>query len=107
MHIDTQNANIESIILGLSHFVGGQLWLQDGCGRVYDEIQGQLQPGSVHEISGRCYAVHTSLRWHRTLPWKEGDRLVLVAYTVGQYRSLSEEHCNILQSLGFGLPPRN
>ena len=53
MHIDNQTSNVESIVLGLSHFEGGQLWLQDGCGKVYDEIRGQLQrAGSMKSVAG-------------------------------------------------------
>ena len=58
MHIDNQTSNVESIVLGLSHFEGGQLWLQR---RLWKSLRRDSRPiaaGRIHEISCRCYAIH-------------------------------------------------
>ena len=104
MHIDRQNAAIDSLVLGLSHFTGGHLWLQDSAGTCFEEVQQDLLPGCDYEISRRCYLLPAFARWHRTYPWQDGDRIVLVAYAIGQYRCLSAEHKAQLQDLGFVLP---
>ncbi|CAE7336935.1 Ovostatin [Symbiodinium sp. KB8] len=104
LHIDRQNAAIDSLVLGLSHFTGGHLWLQDSTGTCFEEVQQNLLPGRVYEISRRCYLLPAFARWHRTYPWQDGDRIVLIAYAIGQYRCLSAEHKAQLQDLGFVLP---
>ena len=40
---------------------------------------------------------------HSTLPWS-GNRCVIIAYTIGQYKSMEKEHQTYLETAGFRLP---
>ncbi|CAE7690466.1 Ovostatin [Symbiodinium sp. CCMP2592] len=104
-HVDAQNAALPSMIMGLSFFQGGQLWIKDPTGCHFEEVKGCLVPGQLLELSGRCYMVSTHVLPHSTRPWSEGDRYVLVAYAIGQHKSLKSVHRTALEDLGFRLPP--
>ena len=50
VHVDRQNAAIVSLVLGLSHFAGGALWIQDSAGLHFEEVQDALMPGKLYAV---------------------------------------------------------
>ena len=90
--------------------VGGEQWVElqpgdvpsgvveervDGKGHRFLGVTHQLQKGKPFVLDPR--------RRHATAPW-EGERVVLVAYTVNTLGKVPESDLQALESLGFPLP---
>ena len=54
LRADCQNARTPTLLLGLSHCKGGQLWVQSRNGTAFEEHNGALVPGMLHNTSMRC-----------------------------------------------------
>ena len=106
MHVDGQNARLPTLLLGISHFHDGQIWIQNPEGTVYEEHNQHLFPGQLHKTSMRCLLFQASTQLHCVKPWTAGDRFVIAAYTIGQFRHLSETDVRTLVQLGFQMPRR-
>ena len=81
MHRDSYNSRWSpNILIPLSDFLEGGIWVEDAHGDVLLEPQGP---------SGRVVAIQPpfTLLWprsrHATLPWR-GERLLLIGYHIGQ-----------------------
>ena len=104
MHVDGQNARLPTLLLGISHFHDGQIWIQHQEGQVYEEHNQHMIPGQLHNTSMRCLLFQASTQLHCVKPWTAGDRFVIAAYTIGQFRHLSESDVRTLVQLGFQMP---
>ncbi|CAE7385104.1 unnamed protein product, partial [Symbiodinium sp. CCMP2456] len=78
-HRDVQNARIPTLLVGLSHYRDGQLWVQDERGTDYEEYGSELVAGRLYDTSMRCLLFPAASLLHCVKPWTEGDRYVLVS----------------------------
>ncbi|CAE6946662.1 unnamed protein product [Symbiodinium microadriaticum] len=106
LHVDRQNAPFCSLVIGLSHHCQGHMWIQRSRGMPWTG-PGLAPAAAGHrlDVSAKAYLLPTFSHPHCTEPSTVGDRLVLIAYVIGQYESLSSSHVCKLQDLGF-CPPR-
>ena len=65
-------------------------------------VQGKLVCGSILDLS-KPVCLHASSCFHQTEPW-EGDRVVIVVFTVQFEATLTSSDVRQLMSLGFPLP---
>ncbi|CAE7437106.1 RE2 [Symbiodinium sp. CCMP2592] len=85
-HRDRNSLERESVVLGLSWFQGGQLWIEGLPGELgntairHIDNGGQQKPGRVHELSHKCVRFNAAVRMHGTEPF-QGVRGVAVDYT--------------------------
>ncbi|CAE7327300.1 unnamed protein product [Symbiodinium sp. CCMP2592] len=108
LHVDRQNAPQRALVLGISHFEGGRLWLQN-LGAMFQSQSGAgpmqtAATGNFYDLSARAYLIPTHCRLHATEPGFLGNRFVVIAYLVGQHASLSQVHTHALSDMGFCLP---
>ena len=103
-HVDVQNARLPSLLVGLSHYKGGQLWIQQDQGQDFEECGEKLLPGVAYTTSMSCVLFPAATSMHGVRPWSEGDRVVLAAFTIGQHRFLSSTERGLLLELGFQVP---
>ena len=103
-HVDAQNARLPSLLVGLSHYKGGQLWIQHEQGTDFEECGEKLLPGVAYTTSMNCILFPAATALHGVRPWSDGDRVVLAAFTIGQHRFLSPVERGVLLELGFQLP---
>ena len=100
VHRDPRNAAAHNMVVGISDFTDGGVWIQDPQGTIFRDYQGSLIPGRIHSLqSGPVYLDARSFL-HATQPWS-GDRLIAIAHTPQQMHLLSLDDSAFLQSLGF------
>ena len=100
VHRDPRNGAANNMVVRISDFAEGGLWIQDPKGTVFREYHGSWVPGQVHSLqSGPVYLDARSFL-HATESWA-GDRLIAIAYTPQQMHLLSLDDSAFLQSLGF------
>ena len=78
-----------------------------------DEFRGNYHPMWVagKEVSGQKLSVESPTRirpdrLHAPLRGEEGDRIVVIGYTVSKWEKLSPHQCDDLEEMGFVLPVR-
>ena len=103
-HIDAQNARCPSLVLGMSHFRNGELWSASPDGSDFEEYAGKLVPGRLHQVSMNAILLPAATLLHSVRPSSAGDRVVLIAFSIGQHRSLPANARAELEQLGFSLP---
>ena len=105
IHRDSHNARTsENIVVPLTDFQGGHVWIQDQlCDEedaVYRELaSGQRVKGRVAQAEKGKAICFSPSRWHQVQPW-EGDRVTFLMYTP-RGTKLTEEHIVELESMGF------
>ena len=108
IHVDSGNAPLNSLVVGLSHFEIGGLWICSGegeeAGNDYEEHHGKLLRGSTYAVSGEAVLFPARYAVHLVRPWQRGNRITLVAHAIGQHHHLQPEVRDLLTSLRFGLP---
>ena len=102
-HYDRGNAPGGSLLLGLTHHSAGGLWICDGSGSQLLEAEGVLSRGTTYCTQASAVLFEGRDCLHSTLPWS-GNRCVIIAYTIGQYKSMEKEHQTYLETAGFRLP---
>ena len=103
IHRDSKNAAEDNLLIPISDFKGGGVWLEGPGSDVQvlngTPLSGQNMPVRPY-IQFPAYSKH-----HCTLPWPwTGTRLVLVAYSVDRLHSLNPRDREVVQSTGFPLP---
>ena len=96
-HIDNNEPGINNLIVPLSRWKGGQLWVANPHGRDY--IRAATVPGNIIQVSPPMIAIDAN-KLHATMPWEGGDRLILIAYHVRQPVLSPRERC-ILANIGI------
>ena len=106
-HVDRGNSELyPSLLLGLTHHCGGELRVQSAEGGMYlDTPQGMLR-GVALPTSASAVLFNGKTQLHGTLPWKLGQRCVLIAYTVAQHKSVTDADLALLLDAGF-VPPES
>ncbi|CAE7940779.1 RE1, partial [Symbiodinium sp. KB8] len=108
-HRDSNNKPGEkAYLMGVGDYVGGGLWChtEDAeAGRVvWKKFQGHWLPGVVHNVYHTAVAFDPC-RLHQPQPW-QGRRIAISAYTVNCLDNCSLDNRDLLQALGFPLPPQ-
>ncbi|CAE7801443.1 unnamed protein product [Symbiodinium sp. CCMP2592] len=90
-HKDVHNVG-KSMITAISSFSGGEIVTEGDEG----EVTVPLTHGPTY------FEPHKK---HRTSPWKDGQRMVLVGYSIRDSGRLSDEHVAMLRHYGFEWEP--
>ncbi|CAE7331417.1 unnamed protein product, partial [Symbiodinium sp. CCMP2456] len=103
LHRDSHNhQGSRNLVVKLSSFSKGEVWVSDGGGDVFEEIAGQKVPG--RNLSFRDGAVSLDpRRWHLTQDWI-GERTVLVLHSVRDFLKAPRRDLATLVDFGFHLP---
>ena len=104
MHKDSRNAPYPNLLLALTRFLGGEVWCESSTGTVLRSVRGLDRPGILLPVADAPQTLMAHEVFHQTEPWK-GDRLLLVGFTVQRTLELSLAQLQLLQSLGFVMPP--
>ena len=78
-HKDLMNTSSPSIVIPLSQFEGGGVWVEDSSASEVREVHGCPVRGRVADFSLGHILVPASTSYHQTEPWK-GRRVVLIGY---------------------------
>ena len=98
-HRDSRNLRGScNLSLPCSSFTGGQIFIEDETGLNRLSADGPCG----HLISAQEAVQFEPHRVHATLPWS-GTRLLLLAYHIGQHRSLQPDDVQYLHKQGFHL----
>ena len=103
MHKDSRNAPYPNLLLALTRFRGGAVWCESSAGTVLRTVRGLDRPGLLLPVADAPQTLMAHEVFHQTEPW-EGDRLLLVGFTVQRTADLSPAQLQLLQSLGFVMP---
>ena len=112
VHVDSQNLQgSTNVVLPVKlPRVGGELWVELQPGDVPSSVVEERVDGKGHRFLGVTHQLQKGKpffldprRRHATAPW-EGERVVLVAYTVNTLGTVPESDLQALESLGFPLP---
>ena len=105
LHRDSHNCRSSlNLVVGLSKFEGGAIWVADDGGDVTEEIDGKPLKGRDLEVQ-RGPVAFQPRRWHFTRAWS-GDRTVLVLYSVRDCIKACSGGLRFLAGLGFHLPAK-
>ena len=100
LHKDGRNGTCYNAIVAVSDFVRGGLWLEDKDGDVVREVNGESVRGRVHPVVSVPFIFEARDRYRCTEPW-EGQRLVMVAFTVPECEKLDKDDAAFVVDLGF------
>ena len=102
IHRDTQNAYAPNLVIPLTHFSGGELFLEDSRGQLHNVGELTLR-GTKVSLSNGPVAFDARSVNHGGLPSPD-RRVVLVAYCLKGTSRLRPEARMTLSQLGFRLP---
>ena len=99
-HMDSHNAPLPNLVVGISDFREGQVLLEDPAGsHVIQTADGNV-PATALDVAG-THAIFDAYRLrHQTAAWR-GDRLALVAFSVRNASLLPVCDLSTLRDLGF------
>ena len=100
-HKDLMNSSSPNIVIPLSLFKGGGVWVEDISASEVREVHGCPMRGRVADFSLGHVLVPASTSYHQTEPWT-GRRVVLIGYCLEN--KFSAQDAATLDSLGFPLP---
>ena len=100
-HRDLLNSFSPNVVIPLTSFEGGGIWIENQSGATQRVVQGKPLSGNVCDFSLGHVLVPARTCYHQTEPWS-GRRVVLVGYCLDNKFSVQDaEH---LRALGFPLP---
>ncbi|CAE7720268.1 unnamed protein product, partial [Symbiodinium necroappetens] len=108
-HKDGNNkAGETATLIGFGNYVGGALWCHTPVSDVresmsWHKVNGKWLPGHRYATYHKA-VVFDPCQLHQPLPW-QGNRITMTAYTVGCPDNCNQPHRDLLQELGFPLPP--
>ena len=100
MHRDSYNDAFPNLVVALSNFTHGEIWQEDPSGPVQRSVQGRPRAGVLLDVAQAPVVLHAHSSFHATEPW-EGNRIVLVGFSVRHVQDLPPEHQLLLTNLGF------
>ena len=83
VHVDTRNASPPNVILNLTTFQGGGLWIEQTGGPDHLKYEGRTMQGKIWSLEAKPVVFSASRLKHVATPWKGARRVVLIAFTVG------------------------
>ena len=102
VHKDLGNADTPSLLIGVSTFNNGELWVESPDGNVEMTLKDKVICGNLYPVCDTKVFFDARNTWHATMPW-HGDRLVLAAYTPAFMNNLQPTQLEQLRHLGFQL----
>ena len=99
-HKDQANMGEENIIIPVTCFENGGLWVERAGGANFRVVGNKRVPGVVLNFKGKPLTVDAKNNYHATEPWV-GDRIVISAYTLRNASSLRPQDASVLKDLGF------
>ncbi|CAE7823076.1 unnamed protein product [Symbiodinium sp. CCMP2592] len=82
VHRDVNNDDADNLVLAVTTFSGGHIWVQSESGGHVLPVNGSLVPGDLYDVSAAPVRFYARKRLHCTMPWT-GDRLVLILFSGG------------------------
>ena len=104
MHRDSRNAAHPNLLLALSPFSGGQVWCECPDGSVSRLVQGVPTSSVLLEVAVAPQVLDAHRCFHCTEPW-EGNRVVLIGFSVDVSGLSTADDVQLLLQLGFVLAP--
>ena len=99
-HIDSNNAPLPNLIAGISDFKDGQVLVENPSGEFAIETEAGPLPAIALEVAGTFATFDAYRLRHQTAAW-QGDRLVLVAFSVKNVDRLEQDDLSILHEQNF------
>ncbi|CAE7254008.1 unnamed protein product [Symbiodinium microadriaticum] len=103
MHTDIYNAPFDNLAIGLSNFTHGEIWCERSSGTVERLVKGVPTKGVLLDVTQRPCILPAHACFHATEAW-EGNRVVLIGFSVRHIGNLPLEQLQLLRDLGFQLP---
>ena len=103
LHRDAQNREGPNLIVPLSRFSGGALWVQSSEGVTTAANDPSLTGKLIPISEGPAFLMDPSVP-HETRDWT-GTRVVLIAYSVLGGERLASDMAAVIEPLGFSLAP--
>ncbi|CAE7253326.1 unnamed protein product [Symbiodinium sp. CCMP2592] len=103
VHRDARNAHYPNMVVPLSDFEGGQIWLEQQGGDVWETTPEGQRPGVLLEVCKGPVSFDAWRSYHATRAWK-GRRVVMVAYMTDKLGNVEASDLVHLKALGFELP---
>ncbi|CAE7846640.1 unnamed protein product, partial [Symbiodinium sp. KB8] len=103
-HRDSGNDATPNVVIKLSDFKGGGLWIEDPLGQDARDIDGRAIPGSNVDFDRDIIVFNAKEALHATLPW-EGTRVVIAVYSVQGVDRIPADEFEQLMQLGFNPAP--
>ena len=111
LHVDALNAQCDNLVVGLSEFTGGDLWVEwPSCAPRDSNLQYETRAIGSENVLGALLPVSKHPVWfcakglrHATCRF-QGRRIVLVAYSLQATDHANPSDRKVLLSLGFQLP---
>ncbi|CAE7809987.1 unnamed protein product, partial [Symbiodinium necroappetens] len=95
---------VPNVVIKLSDFQGGGLWIEDPLGLDSQEIDGRTIQGTNTDFEQDTIVFNAKEALHMTLPW-EGTRVVLAVYSVQGVDRIPVDEFEQLLQLGFKPAP--
>ena len=103
-HRDSGNDATPNVVIKLSDFQGGGLWIEDPLGQDVRDIDGRVIPGVNTDFDQDVIVFNAKEALHMTLPW-EGTRVVLAVYSFQGVDRIPADEFEQLMQLGFNPAP--
>ena len=103
-HRDSGNDSTPNVVIKLSDFQGGGLWIEDPLGPDVRDIDGRTIAGSNTDFDEYLIIFNAKEALHTTLPW-EGTRVVLAVYSVQGVDRMPADEFEQLMQLSFNPAP--
>ena len=99
-HKDQANMGEENIIIPVTCFENGGLWVERAGGTAFRVVGNERIPGVVLNFNGKPITIDAKHNYHATEPWV-GDRIVISANTLRNASSLRPQDTSVVRGLGF------
>ena len=99
-HRDIANAGEDNIIIPVSRFDKGGVWIEHHNGPDVRPVGDKSLPGMVLNFGGKPITIDAKNLYHSTEPW-EGDRIIISAYTLRDTTPPRPQDADELRDLGF------
>eukprot|EP00439_Symbiodinium_sp_Y106_P006920 s5275_g1.t1 len=103
-HRDQQNHSSDTLLVGLSHFDEGGVWVEGEGGCHFEDTPYRLRGGFRHCITMQALLFPAHSHFHCTNRWSFADGVMLAAYCARPLQHLQPADASLLEELGFQLP---
>ncbi|CAE7298427.1 unnamed protein product [Symbiodinium sp. CCMP2592] len=102
-HVDRFNSPFPNILVPLSNFRKGEVWVESAQGVFPLEVDGVTKRGILIDVASGPKAFYACSHVHATRPWS-GRRVVIVGFCVARVQELDVECRARLAELSFPVP---
>ncbi|CAE7224116.1 unnamed protein product [Symbiodinium sp. CCMP2592] len=102
-HVDRFNSPFPNILVPLSNFQKGEVWVESAQGDFPLEVDGVTKRGILIDVASGPKAFYACSHVHATRPWS-GRRVVIVGFCVARVQELDVECRARLAELSFPVP---